>query len=414
MDSKYKKQKKNLFIISLFIPLFIFVFLFIFSFVYAQYEENKSVEYVKNFPSIEIISLKYTPYPVEPGEKFTIYFLAKNVGAEEAKNVTCKIDEKYPFSAYTQKQKSIGKLAEGREWQFDFLIKVDENASEGIDTLEVSCTDDPKKDAWIIEKIPIRIQFRYSILNIVEVKTEPKIIPQGQKAKLLLSITNDADNVIKDIFVSLNLDDLPFAPLEGLNIKKIKNLEKGQIADIFFDIIALPDAKSGLYKVPITINYTDADGNKQSFSSSITLTIGEEPKFYITVDSVNLKGGKGEIKLKFVNNGPTDIKFFNAKIIDTDSVIVNGFGEIYIGDLDSDDYVIESFYAKLKKNPATIKLELTYRDALNKEYHQIYELSFDLNKVKNEAKTSYWPLVILVIVLIVIAYWYYKKKKGKH
>jgi len=384
------------------------------SFTYAQYEENKTFRYIESASTISVVALKYEPFPVEPGEKFKIYLLIKNIGTETARNASCKVISKFPFYVYGQSEKSIGRLASGREWQIDFIIKVDENAIEGTELLEVSCTDDPRKDAWLVEKIPIKIQYRYAIINIVDVKSEPEYIGIGKEGKIILSITNNAENLIQDVMVTLNFNDLPIAPADGISVKKIRNLNKGQIADIAFDIYAMPDADAGFYKVPLTINYTDVSGNKQSFKSFITIKIGDNPKYYVIVDSIAADSfGNGIITLKFVNNGAIDLKYFNVKILETKEIKVKGNQQIYIGDLDADDYVTESFYASIKANKVEIPLEITYKDALGREYKDYINVTLDKSKVINKAKTNYWPIIVILIIIVGLAYYFYKKRKTK-
>ncbi|MEM2478857.1 MAG: hypothetical protein QXJ92_01515, partial [Candidatus Pacearchaeota archaeon] len=269
-----------------------FVFFIIISFAYA-YEENFPINYAKNIASVDIKTLKYEPFPVEPGEKFRIWFLVKNVGSEVAENVTCKIVSKFPFSAYSESEKSIGRLAGGREFLIDFYIKVDENAIEGLENLKLQCTDNPKKDAWIVKEIPIRIQQRYAIVNVIDIKTEPDILGIGQQGKLVVSISNNAENIINDVLVEIDITDTPIVPAKGTTIKKIKSITKGQVSDVIFDILTLPNAKQGIYKIPLTINYTDSSGNKQAFSTFASIKINEDPKYYVIVDAI---ASKGEIK----------------------------------------------------------------------------------------------------------------------
>lgn len=396
--------------LTLFLTLTVFISLLV-SFAYAQYEENKSFNYVGGSANIEVVSLKYEPFPVEPGEKFRIYLLVKNIGDEPARNATCKIRDKFPFYAYSEKQKSIGRLAGGREWRIDFLIKVDENATEGTDLLEIACADDPSKNAWFIEKIPIKIQYRYSIINIVNVKTEPEYIGVGDKGKVILSITNNAENIIRDAIINLKLDDVPVTPADGITVKKIRNINKNQIADVIFNIYAMPNADPGFYKIPLEINYTDPVGNKQAFKSFITLKIGDKPKYYIVINSIEKDGLGEKINLIFVNNGPIDLKYFNVKIKDTSSFKVRGNNKIYIGDLDSDDYTSESFYASIKASKVEIPLEISYEDVLGREYKDSINITLDKSKVIEKAKTSYWPIAIILILVAGLAYYFYKKRK---
>jgi|GEM_PF-2497792 len=394
------------------LPIAFILFIALFKLGKAQYEQQYEdiSKYTKNSNAIDVLWLKYEPFPVEPGEKFKIYLLVKNVGTDKAANATCKIVNRFPFFVYGESQKSIGELAAGREWQMDFVVKVDENAIEGVDELDVYCTNDPKADAWLVKKIPIKIQYRYSIINIVDVKSEPEYFGLGEKGKVVLTITNNAENTIQDVVITLNLENTPFAPANGINVKKLKNLNRGQVADIIFEVYAMPNAEANFYKIPMEINYTDVGGNKNSFTTYITLKIAEMPRYYVVVDSIDTK--TNEIFLKFVNNGAIDLKYFSVKILDAKGLDLKT-SEIYIGDFDSDDYYIENFVAKIKKNKVEIPLQINYRDAVGRQYNDFINVSLDVSKVLNKAKPSHWPLLILILVVLLVGFYFYKKRKDR-
>jgi hypothetical protein len=204
---------------------------------------------------------------------------------------------------------------------------------------------------------------------------------------------------------------MPIAPAGGVTIKKIRDLAKGDTGNIAFDIMTLPDTTPGLYKIPLTINYTDSSGSKKSFSTYIALMISDKPSYYIIVESMQSSGSTKDITLKFVNNGASDLKFFNVEVLDSRQVRVTSNNLIYIGDLDSDDYLTETFSAQISTSKTIIPLKTTYKDALNNDYTDYVNVTWDTSKIKDTTRRSVLPLIVLALLVGGYLYYRYRKKK---
>jgi hypothetical protein len=390
-----------------------FVLIMFLSSIVFAYEQNLTTSYGSYGSQISVSSLKYEPYPVEPGETFKVYLILKNIGVDYAQDAACRVVDKYPFAAYKESQKNIGMLAPGREFLFDFEVKVDASALERTEELEVQCTGGTSVNAWNTYKIPIKIQYRYVILNIINVRTEPEILQIGQQGKVMFKLTNNAESTIKDVLVELDFLNSKLAPAQGITQKKIRNLNKNEGIGVDFDVYALPNAEAGMYTVPLKINYTNIQGEKQSFSTLITIKISETPSYYIIVESIEKQAGTTGVTLKFVNNGQADLQFFNVKILESKYIKLKSNNQIYIGDLDSDDYLTESFLADITRSKTIIPLEVTYKDPIGNSYKEYVNVTWDKSKIENKSKTSPWPLVLLILVGAGVGYYFYRKRKNK-
>ncbi|MEM4230804.1 MAG: hypothetical protein QXF25_02930, partial [Candidatus Pacearchaeota archaeon] len=151
----------------------------------------------------------------------------------------------------------------------------------------------------------------------------------------------------------------------------------------------------------------------KSFSTLITLRISDKPKYYIIVESIEKKSGSTRVNLKFVNNGPIDLKFFNVKILENKHIKLKSNNQIYIGDLDSDDYLTESFLADITKSKTVIPLEITYLDPINNEYTDYINVTWDESKIENKTESSIWPFIIILIIVGILGYYLYRKKRIK-
>src|SRR3989344_5421884 len=94
-----------------------------------------------DIPNIDVISLKYEPFPVEPGEYFTLWLRIQNLGNDKADNALVEVVDSYPFSIQGNKVFSIGSLGSRQEYVLKIeKVKVDESAVEGDNELEVLLT----------------------------------------------------------------------------------------------------------------------------------------------------------------------------------------------------------------------------------------------------------------------------------
>jgi hypothetical protein len=376
-----------------------------------------AIEETKSLPSsssaslsnLLVSSLKYEPYPVQPGEYFTIWVKIQNIGNEEADAATCMIMPSYPFLLRETETGyyNYGRLGGWEEFVLDIDLRVDENAVEGNNTLEIWCTSDPADQVWFVHKIDIKVQTRYPTLNIMSAETTPSPIPPGEKATLDIVLENFADSSMKDVSIKLDFNSMPITPLGGVTEKKLRRINSNETGKISFDLIAMPDSKGGVFKVPFNLSFTDELGKMYNETGIITINIASPPDIYATIDSTTIFGGNsiGTASIKITNKGLTDLKYFDVKILESDDYDLLSPDRVYVGDVDSDDS--ETIDVKLKtagmKKEIPILMNVSFRDVTNKHYEQ--DLNVTLNILSGReytGKTSGW-LSFLIFVIIVVA-----------
>ena len=377
---------------------------------------------------INITMVNQEPSPAEAGRYVTVRFKLENAGAENAEDVTLELLPQYPFSldpgastvkyigsAYSRQIGNIGVIT-------DYRLKVNENALEGDNKIELRYKI--KDQGWAkLEPFYINIKPHDILLSIERVHT-PKMIKPGETTKIDISLRNLALTFIKDIKVTMKLDSAPFATIDSTNKKIIKQMAADSNATVSFNLMAEPDADSKLYRVPIEIEFLDRLGTKYSKNETVGLIIGAEPDLSITIDSSQIytKGDKGEVVIKFVNKGVTDIKFLNVILKETDNLDILSQKEVYLGNIDSDDYETAEFNLALKKakgKEAILPLSVKYKDANNNNYDKEINLPLRLYSA-SEAKAlglkkgSNKVGILIVLIIVVggfIAYRRWKKKK---
>ena len=389
--------------------LLIFGILF---FIFASISNVLAIDLDISTPSLStgggsfftITGLRYEPYPVGPGEQFDLWAKVENKGASETRNATCVLKIDYPFSLYQGSlTNSYGKLGSGESTVFQFRLQVDQKAVQGSNELQLWCTEDPSSNVWKIQKIGIMVQTRYSTLNIKNIKTDPAIVPPGKEAKLLITLENFADSAMKDLNVKLDLSTVSIAPSGEVAEKKIRVLESGGVADLIFNIKALPDAKGGIYKMPFTLTYSDNLGKQYNQTGFIGVEVSSKPELQISVDSTTISKSQkiGEASIKIVNSGLTDLKFATAEILPSENFKLLSSNVVYISDIDSDDFGTATFKLSVKTNKDfEIPLKLSFRDSLNNEYTENVNVPFSMLSPSEMGQKSIYGTLIPVLVVI--------------
>jgi hypothetical protein len=355
--------------------------------------------------SLVITGLRYNPYPVSPGEIFDVWIKIENRGNTAFNNATCILKPDYPFSLYQgDATKTYGKLNGGDAAVFQFRLKADMNASEGTNELKVECTRDSSEGNWQVNKINILIQTRYPTLNIKEIRTDPEMISPGKEATLLFTLENQADSAMKDIDIKLNLPD-EIAPSGEVAEKKVRMIEGHGISDMIFKIKAMPNTNGGIYKIPFTLTYTDNLGKAYSQDGVIPVEVSSKPDLIFSIDSTTLsKSNKlGDVDIKIVNRGLTNIKFVTVEILDSEKFKLLSSNIVYIGDIDSDDFGTASFKISARTSKDfSIPIELSARDAVNNDYTQTVNVPLKMLSASEMGKKSPFGTVITIIIIILI------------
>jgi hypothetical protein len=394
--------------------------------VFANAEKQTS-ERPSNSYNLKASLVNQDPDPVEPGNYVDVRFKLDNEGTEEARDVEVEILPEYPFSLYSGNSlRKIGTLESRQKGDTGVVIKyrlrVDEKAIEGEN--EIRMRYKVENNGWIEpDEFLIDIQTQDAILAVESIISTSSIIP-GESSLLKIRIKNMADSLLNNIKVNLDLGSVPLIPLGSTNEKTLYQLDAKESYDVEFNLIAEPDAESKIYKVPLQLEYFDELGTKYIKNQTIGITIGAKPDISITLDDSEIfqSGKAGEIVIKVVNKGVTDIKFMNLELMSSDDYRTLSNSEAYLGNIDSDDFEtadFEVFVEKTKDKSIKIPIEIEYMDANNNDYNN--KLSLDLNlysgseakKLGLENGNKFGGVIIVIIIVAAGLYLYRRKRKKK-
>jgi len=230
-------------------------------------------------------------------------------------------------------------------------------------------------------------------LTIPSVSMNPDEIAPGETSVIRIEIENDGEKDIKDVSVRLVFSDLirdafgnivsvneiPFAPYGSSSEVGFDEIEENDEEYAEFEIIALGNAASGRYKIPLEISYREAgEDTVKTKSSLISISVYSEPIIDVSAeDGLLLKGREHEIDIKIINKGLADVKFLEIEIGSSTYYNLLSQKNVYIGEIDSDDFDSAEFKIYFKANaPNSISLpvSISYRDALNNKYNENFNL----------------------------------------
>jgi len=181
------------------------------------------------------------------------------------------------------------------------------------------------------------------------------------------------------------------------------------------------DAETRIYKIPLEISYRE-DSETKTKNSLISITVSSEPIIGVSVeDGLLLKGQENEIDIKIINKGLSDVKFLEVEIGSSTYFDRLSQKNIYIGDIDSDDFDSAEFKVFFKENsPTTLKIpvSVSYKDALNNKYTEDFDLQVRVYTKKKAIELglmeqSYIKLYAGIVGGLFVLYIVYRKLKKR-
>lgn len=360
---------------------------------------------------------KYEPLPAVPGNYVTVYVKLTNIGSRDARNVILEVVPIFPFNIdeYSAR-KNIGIIGSQKDFVADFNIRVNDGAISGINKLKVRFTTDERIDFWTEAELDIRVEPIGSDIQITSVKTDPEQLAPGETGKLRIRVKNEAPSTMRNIKLTLNIDDTttatyPFIPIGTTTQQRIGSLNPGESSEFVYEIRPYPDAFSQLYKIPITLTYKNNQEIEFTKSSLVGIVVNSKPEIIVTIDDVR---NDGTVIFKIINKGLTDVKLLTVYLEDSDDYTLLSYSrEEYIGELESDDFDTVDYKVAFKNGNATLPLKLSYRDANNNLYEETFGLSVKSVKIDNGG-TGTGTIILIIVAVAIVGFVVFRVVKRKN
>jgi len=380
-------------------------------------------------PSFYIVTANYEPSPLAPGQYADLWLKVENRGEREANNVVVRLPERYPFTPVGDSTFSIGTLqAKGSATAY-FRVRIDSGAPSGASRLRVIVESTAETETL---EILLQVSRIDAVLAIDNVKTTPSTVAAGEVVEVDVTVRNMAGTALRSVRATLRLltqvtttsglstVELPFTPIGGGIERNIDILNAGQTETFTFKLVADPDAESKPYKLPLHIVYYDPNGENRTRDEVVGVIVGSEPELTVYIDDNELSSEleTGNVVIRFVNHGVSDIKFLTARLDETDEYVIVNSPESYVGKIDSDDFETAEWQLALtSKADGVIELPVVmqYRDSNNQKYSK--GVSLDLVRFTPEQlgmKKSAAGWIVAILIVVAVGGWYmFKKRKRK-
>jgi|SRR3989338_4351479 len=271
-------------------------------------------------------------------------------------------------------------------------------------------------DVYGIDQIRLnRLEFGH-VLYAENIYTVPAEIYPGANAVLKFDIVNTAQGFIRDVRIGLELPK-EIAPYNDITKRKIAEMLSGDIDEVSFNIMVLPDTKEGVYKVPLSLQYINHVGEERTENDTISIVVGTTPKLLVEFKSSDIYEGNelGSIKVKIVNNDVSNIKFLTVQLKSSSDYEIISNDVEYIGDLNSDDFSEVSFRVKViaDSDQVVFPVELKYKDGLNRDYTQEAIVTLNILTAKELGiKTSSTWIIWVVVIIAIVGFIIYKRRSN--
>ncbi len=388
--------------------------------------------------SLDVSIVKTEPVPMMKGEYADVWVEVRNRGNRVAEDVELELVPEYPFDVDPDKDltRDFGKIEVGDEYQAKFTVRVDDNAVSGENSLKFRTRS---SIATITKELPVDIRTREAVLAVEEVNVEDGLIAPSMTKDVELKIRNLATSYMRNIDVSLELggtssevgdfgevetDEIPLITAGRTTEKRISNIAPGETESVVFPVKADADADERAYKVPIGLSYEDEMGNSFEKSEFTGIIVGGEPQIesgLSNIDDYPVAGNMRDVSLRLVNRGLSKAKFLEMELGEDESFEVVGSSDVYVGDMDPDDFDSSSFDIFIEEGVETVSIPiyLEYRDSEGNvledeqvvEFRTYTEEELDRLGLLDEGGGI---IGVVVFVLIVVGgVYFYKKRKKK-
>jgi len=272
-------------------------------------------------------------------------------------------------------------------------------------------------------------------LTVNNVVTNPEEVAPGNDVVIEIELENNLDDDVEDVEVSLVLTsfvnptslnpmvvgEIPLSSESSMDY--FEEIKEGRKKTARFNLVVDGDADAGFYNLPVILSYlVNGDAQRTVKTFSVYVSVNSKPDFLLNTDGFLVKNKNNELEISITNRGLSKAKFLEIGLGDGGLYDILSQKQIYIGDLDSDDFDSVGFDIYVKDTGSVaIPVTLKYRDALNNEYTESKIVQVKVYSQKeairlgliNKSNTLTYFIVIVILVVVWIVYRKIKKRRKR-
>jgi hypothetical protein len=362
------------------------------------------VEAVIESAQVTLARYLVEPSPVEPGAEVTVTVLVTNTGNDTANQVLLRLGgEDSVLLPHGQGDSfPVGDLSPGASISLDLPMILSDDAEAGAQmqpfTLSFLREEEIQESSGSIT-IPVAEVIEPEALLLLEsYDAGDELLQPGDRFSLALNLLNagdadalnllvtfgtvnrtpgsssdDDDSSSGDDTTTTTSDTTPstvFAPIGSGGTFYAGTLagDGGRLA-LEQEFVVNGTTESGIYNLPITLRYDDADGDQRQENLQASFVVVAPPRLQTNLETplpteVNV-GEPLPLTLNVVNTGTDDVLFTTAQVTAENGEIIEG-AEVFIGNLDGDDdAAVSPVVIPLEEGTVRISIALNYVNDLN-------------------------------------------------
>lgn len=353
---------------------------------------------------------------IRPGGETTVFVSLVNSGTKDIGRIRVF---SYPGPSLTLSSSyfEISGLNAVSSQQISLNVKASSSASSQNSYIKINAkyfAESIEKEVTTTIPIAIRAEPLFQIENI-SLSPEPE---PGKEVELNFLIFNFGQGSAKDLIVRISQSEA-FGVI-GENEKFLDEIKPNDFKEVSFKIIIKPSATSGIYSIPVFLNFKDElKAMNYSLTKSIDFKISGSYRFLIYLKSQDIltPNSKGNVEMRIVNAGNQEAKYLILEIVPSYPFSEIFPQQIYVGSLNKDDYDTEKISLKVGNvlpDIYPLKIRISYEDAFGKSFEEekvVYVKIYSFEEVKRPSLAS--PFLIVTIIFVIIGYYFWKKRKGK-
>ncbi|MHA1879516.1 MAG: COG1361 S-layer family protein [Candidatus Heimdallarchaeota archaeon] len=373
--------------------------------------------------NLGILATEISPQPARPGEDMFVKISIQNYGNNPAEDVTLDLEEFFPFhfkysntgytgygesKHYTSTAIIIPKISAYSSYEAYYYFTVDPLAKSGEYELTFKIQKTEGGNVGTRKNIKIDVEGNPD-LALINSSISPQIITPGDEIILKTNLTSVGTGNVKNIRVSLVLDDLPAIIALDDSSKFIQKLDAGESKTVLFHLKISKDAKITSYNLPIKLTGVD-EAEKLNITLTEVIGFDVQGKAKLSIASIKTDPLLGKVNeemtlmIRLENVGEGDATSVKASIKD---LPFSGVKEAFLGEIKVDDDSPAVFtIIPDKGGEFNYTLSIDYEDDFG-EHTITEELNLVVKGDKN-GNAMVGTVIIILIVLVTAGFYYFK------
>lgn len=296
-------------------------------------------------PEVVIQSAGTEPDGVRAGGFFTLSLSVINRGDYTATSVQVSVNaEGLAVPRGATNTVIFDTMATNEPQTVEFPLALSEDATNGYHSLGVTLSykDYYGREYSSEQSVGVNVSSSTTsqpLVLLTAYSTEPVSLSPGDAFILHLEITNVGQTSAAQVLVTLGGQDgsgtRPFALLDAGNVKFIQRLAAGESLDLEQRIVLDGAAESGVYNLPVTLEYEAESGARESETQNLNLLVSRRPQLqidYFEPPNIGLVGEPVDLLIEVVNIGRNLVNVSTLEVDGQDLEVLQGTS--FIGALD--------------------------------------------------------------------------------